>query len=176
MPLAVRQDFEQTFGVRILEGYGLSETSPVACFNQVQWPSRPGTVGLPLFACEVRVVDEQDQSLPSGERGEILIRGHNVMKGYWRKPDATAEAISADGWFRSGDLAVMRFDGDITSTSEEAVLGQYKALPAGTTKILLDFSKVPYLNSSGIALVIQLMMDPSIRKMPVKPFSAPEMK
>ena len=67
---------------------------------------------------------------------------------------------------QSGDTAVMRFEGDITSTSEDAVLGKYKALDAGTTKILLDFSKVPYLNSSGIALVIQLMMAAS--KVPQK--------
>lgn len=67
---------------------------------------------------------------------------------------------------QAGNLAVMRFEGDITSTSEEAVLGKYQALPAGTTKILLDFSKVPYLNSSGIALVIQLMMAAS--KVPQK--------
>jgi long-chain acyl-CoA synthetase len=110
MPIAVMRDFEQTFGVRILEGYGLSETSPVACFNQVQWPSRPGTVGLPLFACEVRVVDEQDQSLPSGERGEILIRGHNVMKGYYNRPEETAEALRG-GWFHTGDIGVIDSDG-----------------------------------------------------------------
>jgi long-chain acyl-CoA synthetase len=113
MPLPVLEDFEKAFGVRVLEGYGLSETSPVACFNQVQRPSKPGTVGLPIFGCEVQVVDDQDQPVPSGERGEIVIRGHNVMKGYYRRPDETAEALKG-GWFHTGDIGIIDSDGYVS--------------------------------------------------------------
>src|SRR5687768_15169431 len=113
MPVPVMEDFEKTFAVRVLEGYGLSETSPVACFNQLQRPSKPGTVGLPIFGCEVRVVDDNDQPLPSGERGEIVIRGHNIMKGYYRRPEETAEALKG-GWFHTGDVGIIDADGYVS--------------------------------------------------------------
>ena len=113
MPAAVMQDFERTFGVRVLEGYGLSETSPVACFNQYERPSKPGTVGLPITGCDVRVVDAADRPLATGERGEIVIRGHNVMKGYYKRPAETAEALRG-GWFHTGDIGVIDADGYVT--------------------------------------------------------------
>ena len=113
MPVTVLRDFEQTFGVRVLEGYGLSESSPVACFNQVFLPSKPGTVGLPVMGCEVRVVDDRDAPLPSGERGEVVIRGHNVMKGYYKRPEETAEALRG-GWLHTGDIGVIDDDGFVS--------------------------------------------------------------
>ena len=113
MPPAVLEDFQRMFSVRVLEGYGLSETSPVACFNQVHRPSKPGTVGFPVFACDVRVVDDHGRPLPTGERGEIVIRGHNVMKGYYNRPAETAEALR-DGWFHSGDIGVIDDEGYVT--------------------------------------------------------------
>jgi long-chain acyl-CoA synthetase len=81
MPVDVMRRFESTFGVRILEGYGLSETSPVAAFNQLHRPTKPGTVGQPIFGVQIRCVDRQGQSVPAGARGEVVIRGPNVMKG-----------------------------------------------------------------------------------------------
>ena len=110
LPVAVLHDFEQTFGVRVLEGYGLSETSPVASFNQVHRPSKPGTVGLPVLGCEIRVVDDDDRPVATGERGEIIIRGHNVMKGYYKRPEETAQALRG-GWFHTGDIGVFDADG-----------------------------------------------------------------
>ncbi len=110
MPVPLLDEFQRVFDVRVLEGYGLSETAPVACFNQVFRPSKPGTVGLPVYACEIRIVDEQDRPLPSGERGEVVIRGHNVMKGYYKRPDETAEAFRG-GWFHTGDIGVLDADG-----------------------------------------------------------------
>jgi long-chain acyl-CoA synthetase len=110
MPVVVMTAFEQTFGVRILEGYGLSETSPVAAFNHVERPSRAGTVGQPLLGVEIRCVDEHDRPVPAGTRGEIVVRGHNVMKGYYKRPDATAEAMR-NGWFHTGDIGVFDDDG-----------------------------------------------------------------
>ena len=110
MPVALMKEFEGAFGVRILEGYGLSETAPVVCFNQVFRPSKPGTVGQPIFACEVRVVDAEDHPLPTGEAGEIVVRGHNVMTGYYKRPADTAEALRG-GWFHTGDVGVLDADG-----------------------------------------------------------------
>ncbi|HTJ34142.1 MAG TPA: long-chain fatty acid--CoA ligase [Dactylosporangium sp.] len=104
LPVEVLHGFEKTFDCIILEGYGLSETSPVASFNQPDRPRKPGSIGTAIRGVEIRVVDDTGADVPPGDVGEIAIRGHNVMKGYWRRPDATREAIP-DGWFRSGDLA-----------------------------------------------------------------------
>lgn len=110
LPVEVLQAFEATFKVRILEGYGLSETAPVATFNQLDKPSKPGSIGTPILGVDVRVVDDQDKDVAVGELGEILIRGYNVMKGYYRRPDATAEAMRG-GWFHTGDIARKDEDG-----------------------------------------------------------------
>ncbi len=111
MPVEVMKSFEATFGCVVLEGYGLSETSPVASFNQPGHERRPGSIGLPVRGVEMRLLDVQGHDVGSGgEIGEIAIRGENVMKGYWGRADATQEAIP-DGWFRSGDLATRDEDG-----------------------------------------------------------------
>lgn len=113
MSQAVLEEFARTFRVRVLEGYGLCETSPVACFNQLHRPSKAGTVGMPIYACEVAVVDDEDRERPAGERGEILIRGHNVMKGYYNRPAETAEALR-NGWFHTGDIGVIDAEGYVS--------------------------------------------------------------
>jgi long-chain acyl-CoA synthetase len=105
LPVELLHGFEQVFGCTILEGYGLSETSPVASFNRPGAERQPGSIGTPVDGVEMKLIDAGGSDVPPGEVGEILIRGHNVMKGYWRRPEATAAAISADGWFASGDLA-----------------------------------------------------------------------
>ena len=113
MPLEVMRAFEDKFGTVILEGYGLSETSPVASFNMLDRERKPGTIGVAIPGCEMRCVDENGAEVPVGEVGEIAIRGDNVMKGYWNKPEETAAAIP-DGWFRTGDLATMDDEGYFT--------------------------------------------------------------
>ena len=113
MPGEIMRRFEETFGVRVLEGYGLSETSPVACFNQLHRPSKPGTVGQPIFGVEVRAVDDEGRSVPTGERGEIVIRGPNVMKSYYNRPDATEEA-TRNGWFHTGDIGTIDDEGYVS--------------------------------------------------------------
>ncbi len=113
MPLEVMRAFEEKFGCVILEGYGLSETSPVASFNMPDKERKPGTIGVAIPGCEMKCVDLDGAEVPVGEVGEIAIRGDNVMKGYWNKPEATAEAIP-DGWFRTGDLATMDDEGYFT--------------------------------------------------------------
>jgi len=88
----VLRGFEEAFGVPVLEGYGLSETSPVASFNLPGREQKPGSIGVPIRDVQMRVVDGEDHEVPRGEVGEIVIRGPNVMKGYWHRPEATAEA------------------------------------------------------------------------------------
>lgn len=110
MPVEVMHAFNRKYNVTILEGYGLSETSPVASFNHLDREPKPGSIGVPIWGIEMRVVDDQGREVPNGELGEIVIRGHNVMKGYYKRPEATAEAIR-NGWFHSGDIAYRDDDG-----------------------------------------------------------------
>jgi long-chain acyl-CoA synthetase len=102
LPVEVLRGFEAKFDTKIIEGYGLSETSPVATFNKHD-ASRPGSVGFPVWGVEVRLLDENGKDVADGELGEIIIRGHNIMKGYYKRPEATAAAIK-NGWFYSGDV------------------------------------------------------------------------
>ena len=94
-------------GVPICEGYGLSETSPVAACNVVTAKQWTGTIGLPISNTELAIRDDEGQDMPVGERGEICIRGPQVMAGYWQRPDETAKVMTADGFFKSGDIGVM---------------------------------------------------------------------
>jgi len=152
MPLALMQECERAFGVRILEGYGLSETSPVACFNQVFRPSKPGTVGLPIVACEVAVVNDADEPVPSGERGEIVIRGHNVMKGYYKRPTETAEALR-NGWFHTGDIGVIDADGyvQIVDRKKDMVLrGGMNVYPREIEDVLMTHPAVSLATVIGV--------------------------
>ena len=110
LPVEVLNAFVKNFGVPILEGYGLSETAPVATFNQLDAPTKPGSIGTPVIGVDVRLVDDTDKDVAVGELGEILIRGFNVMKGYYKRPEATAEAMKG-GWFHTGDIAKKDEDG-----------------------------------------------------------------
>jgi long-chain acyl-CoA synthetase len=110
MPVEVMHAFNQKYNVTILEGYGLSETSPVASFNHPDRPPKPGSIGTPIWGVEMACVDGEGRPVPAGELGEIVIRGHNVMKGYYKRPDANAEAIRG-GWFYTGDVAYTDEDG-----------------------------------------------------------------
>jgi long-chain acyl-CoA synthetase len=104
MPVEVMHAFNKKHNVTILEGYGLSETSPVASFNQLDYEPKPGSIGTPIWGVEMRCVDGEGREVPNGDLGEITIRGHNVMKGYYKRADATAESIRG-GWFYTGDVA-----------------------------------------------------------------------
>jgi long-chain acyl-CoA synthetase len=111
MPVEVMHAFNKKYNVTIMEGYGLSETSPVASFNHLDQPPKPGSIGTPIWGVEMRVATPDGADAAPGELGEIAIRGHNVMKGYYKRPDATAEAIRAGGWFFTGDVARVDEDG-----------------------------------------------------------------
>jgi long-chain acyl-CoA synthetase len=111
LPVEVLHSFEARFGATVLEGYGLSETSPVASFNRPDRRRKAGSIGTPITGVEMRIVDANGAEVDPGGVGEIAIRGHNVMKGYWQKPEETAAVLTADGWFRTGDIGRMDDDG-----------------------------------------------------------------
>jgi long-chain acyl-CoA synthetase len=104
---AVAKKWHEVIGVPLIEGYGLSETSPIACANRLDIAEYTGTIGLPVPSTEVGILDENGNEVPLGQLGEICIRGPQVMKGYWNMPDETAKVLSADGWLRSGDIGFM---------------------------------------------------------------------
>ena len=110
LPIKVLEEFEQKFGVAIYEGYGMSEGSPVVSFNQKGFGRKPGSVGTAIWGVDVKIVNVEGHEMPDGEKGELLYRGHNVMKGYHNRPEATAETIR-DGWLHSGDIAIKDDDG-----------------------------------------------------------------
>ena len=145
MPVELMREFEAQFGCPVLEGYGLSETSPVASFNRRDRERKPGSIGLPLDGVEMRVVDEGGDEVAQGEVGEIAIRGHNVMKGYWRRPDATAEVLDADGWFRTGDMGRVDADGYffIVDRKKELVIrGGYNVYPREVEEVFYEHPDV----------------------------------
>ena len=106
LPVELMHAFEAKYNVTILEGYGLSETSPVASSNVRQRPRKPGSIGLPIWGIEMKIFDDDDDELPPGpdNMGEIVIRGHNVMKGYYKRPEETAHAFR-NGCIHTGDVA-----------------------------------------------------------------------
>ncbi len=153
MPVEVMRAFEDKFGCMILEGYGLSETSPVASFNHPDKPRKPGSVGTPVAGVEMRLVGDDGRDVPAGEVGEIAIRGHNVMKGYWGKPEATAEAIP-DGWFRTGDLGRLDEDGYyyiVDRKKEMIIRGGYNVYPREIEEVLHEHPAVAEVAVIGMA-------------------------
>ena len=152
MPVDVMRRFESVFGVRILEGYGLSETSPVACFNQLHRPSKPGTVGQPIFGVEVRCVDQQGRSVTAGERGEVVIRGPNVMKGYYNRPEATADAMR-NGWFHTGDVGTLDEEGYLTIVDrikDMIIRGGFNVYPREIEEVLITHPGVSLAAVIGV--------------------------
>lgn len=152
MPVEVIKDFERVFGLRVLEGYGLSETSPLACFNHFERPSKPGTVGQPIFGVDVRCFDENDCEVNRGERGEVVIRGSNVMKGYYKRPEATAEAFK-NGWFHTGDIGIVDADGylSIVDRKKDMILrGGYNVYPRELEEIIMTHEAVSLVAVVGV--------------------------
>jgi long-chain acyl-CoA synthetase len=152
LPVEILRGFEEKFGCMILEGYGLSETSPVASFNHPDKVRKPGSIGTPIEGVEMRLVDDAGQTVPGEEIGEIAIRGHNVMKGYWNKPEATAEAI-ADGWFRTGDMARVDSDGYyyIVDRKKDLIIrGGYNVYPREIEEVLHEHPAVAEVAVIGI--------------------------
>ena len=152
MPVEIMKEFQELFGCRILEGYGLSETSPVATFNHPQVEGTPGTVGQAIFGVQVKCVDENDVEVPAGEPGEVVIRGHNVMKGYYKRPEATAEAFK-NGWFHSGDIGIMDENGvlSIVDRKKDMILrGGYNVYPRELEEVIMTHPAVSLVAVLGV--------------------------
>ena len=152
LPLEVLKGFEAKYGVKVLEGYGLSETSPAATFNQPDRPTKPGSVGTPIWGVEVKLVDEHWKTIEGEGPGEIAIRGHNVMKGYYGRPEATAEAIK-DGWFRTGDIARRDEDGFyyIVDRSKDMIIrGGFNVYPREIEEVLMTHPAVSLAAVVGV--------------------------
>ncbi|OZG73195.1 long-chain-fatty-acid--CoA ligase [Hahella sp. CCB-MM4] len=153
LPLEILKGFEAKFHVPILEGYGLSETSPVASFNLLDKPRKPGSIGLPIWGVDIKIVDHNGEELPRGEKGEITIRGHNVMKGYLNRPDATADAIR-NGWFHSGDIGYMDDEGYIfvvDRVKDMIIRGGYNVYPRELEETILEHPAISLVAVVGIA-------------------------
>ena len=144
MPVDVMKAFEAKYPVTILEGYGLSETSPIASFNVADRPRKPGSVGYPVWGVEMSIHGENDEPLADGEVGEICIRGHNIMKGYLKRPEATAEALRG-GWFHSGDIGVRDADGayTIVDRKKDMILrGGFNVYPREVEEVLYGHESI----------------------------------
>lgn len=138
LPVQVLERFRELTGVEIVEGYGLTEAAPVTHTNAMRMESKPGTVGLPIPCVECRLVDDEDNDVPPGAEGEIICRGENITPGYWKRPDATAEALRG-GWFHTGDIATVDADGYYTIVDRKKDMinaGGFKVWPREVEEVL----------------------------------------
>jgi long-chain acyl-CoA synthetase len=153
LPVEIINRFQNKFHVQILEGYGLSETSPVATFSDPESDPRPGSIGVPIWGVEVKLVDGDWRDVDGiDEVGEIAIRGHNIMKGYYNRPEATAE-VMRDGWFRTGDLARRDKDGFyyiVDRAKDMIIRGGYNVYPREIEEVLMTHPDVSLAAVIGV--------------------------
>jgi len=153
LPVEIIKDVKEKLGVTVLEGYGLSETSPVATFSDPDRDPRPGSIGIPIWGVECKLIDDDWGTIEDADQiGEIAIRGHNIMKGYLNRPDATAE-VMRDGWFRSGDLARRDEDGFyyIVDRSKDMIIrGGYNVYPREIEEVLMTHPDVSLAAVVGV--------------------------
>ncbi len=153
LPVEIIKQFKERFGVQILEGYGLSETSPVATFSDPGHDPVPGSIGVPIWGIEVRLVDHEWKTVEgSDEVGEVAIRGHAVMKGYYKRPEATA-AVMRDGWFRTGDLARRDEQGwyyIVDRAKDMIIRGGFNVYPREVEEVLMTHEAVSLAAVVGV--------------------------
>ncbi|MGY3790677.1 long-chain-fatty-acid--CoA ligase [Streptomyces antibioticus] len=144
LPVEILHGFERRFGCAVLEGFGMSETSPVVTFNHPDRPRKAGSIGTPIRDVEVRLLDDKGQDVAPGEIGELAVRGPNVMKEYWNRPEETAATIP-DGWLRSGDLARQDEDGYfyiVDRKKDMIIRGGYNVYPREIEEVLHEHPAV----------------------------------
>lgn len=152
LPVEVLRNFEAMYKVPIIEGYGMSEGSPVVTFNHLGQERKPGSIGTPVWGVEVMIADENDQPLPPGEKGQLLYRGHNVMKGYYKRPDANEETLKG-GWMHSGDVAVMDPDGYfyiVDRTKDMIIRGGFNVYPREVEELMMQHPAVSMVAVIGV--------------------------
>ncbi|MCI4669549.1 MAG: long-chain fatty acid--CoA ligase [Bacteroidia bacterium] len=152
LPVKVLEDFESRFNVPIVEGYGMSEGSPVVTFNQLKVGRKPGSIGTPVFGVEVKVVDENDHEMPVGEKGELIYRGPNVMKGYYKRPEANERTLK-NGWMHSGDVAIKDEDGFfyiVDRTKDMIIRGGLNVYPREVEEVMMKHEAVSLVAVIGV--------------------------
>jgi long-chain acyl-CoA synthetase len=153
LPVEILNEVKARFHVQLLEGYGLSETSPVATFNHLDRQPKPGSIGTPIWGIEVKLVDSEWKTIEgTDEVGEIAIRGHNIMKGYYKRPEATAE-VMRDGWFRTGDLARRDEDGYyfiVDRAKDMIIRGGFNVYPREIEEVLMTHEAVSLAAVVGV--------------------------
>ena len=152
LPVEVLKNFEERFKVPILEGYGLSETSPAITFNHLGRERKPGSVGQPVWGIEIKVVDENDQEVKIKDTGEIIVRGHAVMKGYYNNPEGTKDALKG-GWFYTGDIGYYDEDGYlyiVDRIKDMIIRGGYNVYPRELEEALIKHPAVSLVAVIGI--------------------------
>ncbi|MFB4392229.1 MULTISPECIES: long-chain-fatty-acid--CoA ligase FadD2 [unclassified Pseudomonas] len=150
---ATAERWESLTGCRIVEGYGLTETSPVASTNPYGELARLGTVGIPVVGTAFKVTDDDGNDLPLGERGELCIKGPQVMKGYWQQPEATAQALDAEGWFKTGDIAVIEPDGFtriVDRKKDMIIVSGFNVYPNEIEEVVMSHPQVANCAAIGV--------------------------
>ncbi|UCC54643.1 MAG: alpha/beta fold hydrolase [Anaerolineaceae bacterium] len=157
LPVEVQEAFEKLTHGRLVEGYGLTEASPVTHANPLYGVRKPGSIGVPMPNTEAKIVDLiSGENLPPGEIGELVVRGPQVMQEYWQNEEATAEAIDADGWLDTGDVALMDNDGyfQIISRKQDTILfGEYSVYPRDVEEVIYENAKVIEVAVVGVGTV-----------------------
>ncbi|WCR43214.1 long-chain-fatty-acid--CoA ligase FadD2 [Stutzerimonas stutzeri] len=151
---AVAERWKSMTGCTVVEGYGLTETSPVVCANPYGEHSRLGTVGLPVPGTTVKVIDDEGNALPLGERGELCVKGPQVMKGYWQRPEATAEVLDEEGWLKTGDIAVIDQDGFVSIVDRKKdliIVSGFNVYPNEIEDVVMAHPKVAACAAIGVA-------------------------
>lgn len=170
---SVAQKWHEVFGVPLIEGYGLTETSPMACANRLDIVEYTGTIGLPVPSTDAAILDETGNELPLGELGEICIRGPQVMKGYWNMPDETAKVFTSDGWLRTGDIGFMDKGGYIKLVDRKKdiiVVSGFKVFPNEVEEVVAmhpDVLEVAAISaaddrSDQVVKIVVLKKNPSL--------------
>ena len=153
LPVEIIHQVKERLGVQILEGYGLSETSPVATFSDPDREPRPGSIGVPIWGVEVKLIDDDWNTVEGADEiGEVAIRGHNIMRGYYNRPEATAEVMK-DGWFRSGDLARRDKDGFyyiVDRAKDMIIRGGFNVYPREVEEVLITHEAVSLAAVIGV--------------------------
>lgn len=152
LPVNVLENFEKRFNVPVIEGYGMSEGSPVVTFNQLTQGRKPGSIGTPVWGVEVKLIGAQGEEVPAGEKGELLYRGHNVMKGYYKNPEETARVLK-NGWLYSGDIGVKDEDGFfyiVDRTKDMIIRGGFNVYPREVEEVMIKHEAVSLVAVIGI--------------------------
>ena len=153
LPVEIIKGFEEKYNIPIMEGYGLTETSPTATFNHLHKKRKIGSVGTPIWGVEVKLFDEFQKEVPVGDVGEVVIRGHNVMKGYYNRPEETRSAFRGTSWFHTGDLGKMDEDGYlyiVDRVKDMIIRGGFNVYPREIEEVLLTHPSISLAAVVGV--------------------------